>query len=106
MPLFCGPCLDCFGLISDLFRHCLCLAKATPIKATDSRLGAPLNRGTWQPTPVRRNGQASPFFVADSRRGAPGGCPLRGCPIVVVRRALRAGAPRLKEKIEAGLSNK
>jgi len=43
-----------------------------PIEATDSRCGAPtyLASGHW--SPVRRNGQAGLFSVADSRLVAPG----------------------------------
>ena len=62
------------GSISG-FKNRLCQAKATPMEAADSRLGAPLNRRIALAAPVRRNGQAGSLIVAVWRRGAPGGCP-------------------------------
>ena len=48
------------------------------MEAADSRLGAPPNREVALAAPVRRNGQASPFSVAVSRLGAPGGAVVGG----------------------------
>ena len=43
------------------------------MEAADSRCGALPYSASGRRSPVRRNGQASLFFVAVSRRGAPGG---------------------------------
>jgi hypothetical protein len=51
-----------------------------PLEAADSRLGAPSYSEFCGVAPVRRNGQASPFSVAVSRRGAPGGAVAGGVP--------------------------
>ncbi len=70
---FLGPIWVVLGSYGGFYRECLCLAKAMPIKAADSRLVAPSYSKLWGVTPVRRNGLVALFFVAVSRRGAPGG---------------------------------
>lgn len=72
-PLFCESDLGWLGPMSDSFGGCLCLTKASPLEATDSRCGVqPYSKLRWRLT-MRRILLLGLESVAVSRHVACGG---------------------------------